>query len=225
MNSKYINRFSVLPVLLVGLIFLASGILLYNYNNKIISKGKEINAIVQKIDKYKITLTYMDNDKTKNITYTAFFNKEKVSDNVKLYCKDNICKTSHSLELSYIFMLGGLIVFILSLISFLKVNIKYRKYTKVSSNKGIKIDARIVGIEVDSSIEENHVNPYYVICNAVNPVTNKEENYRSENIWFDARKIIEENNITTLPVYIDENNSNNYYVDISKLNIKSIRSR
>lgn len=221
MNSKSVNKFAVVPILIVGIIFIVSGFLVYNHNNSILESGNEVNATVTKVDKYKVTVTY---DNNMELTYVAFFNKEKVSDNVNLYC-DKKCITNHSLELSYIFMVSGFIIFIFSLISVISINMKYRKYTKITNNKGIKIDAKIVGIEVDTNVEENHVNPFYVVCNAVNPITNKEENYRSENMWFDVRKIIEENNIMTLPVSIDKNNSNNYYVDISSLNSKNIRSR
>ena len=100
---------------------------------------------------------------------------------------------------------------------------KYKKYTNISS-KG-KIMAKITGVEVDEEELRDFVNPFYVICTGVNPFTSKEENYRSENMWMDVRKIIEENNISELPVYIDENNNGNYRVDVTIIESKNVRSR
>lgn len=223
MYSKSISKYASIPYIVVGLIFLITGVLLLLYNNKFIKEANIYEGTIKNIDKYKIEAMYNKDNIENKIEYSAFINKGNVNDKINIYCKNNRCITMHSNDLSYVFIIVGSSIFIISLFGLITTLYKYKKYTNISS-KG-KIMAKITGVEVDEEELRDFVNPFYVICTGINPFTSKEENYRSENMWMDVRKIIEENNISELPVYIDENNNGNYRVDVTIIESKCVRSR
>lgn len=117
---------------------------------------------------------------------------------------------------SHIFGLGGLIFFFVGFLLFYSINKgKYleKKYKKI----GTLIYADYIKSEINNKFTMNGVNPYEIICTWIDPTDGVRHDYRSESLWFDPSTIISKNNITKLPVYIDPNNKDKYYLDVSSI--------
>ncbi len=221
MNNKVVNKLSLLPFVITGLVFLIAGILLYVnqqsfYNNSIKTEANII-SINKDSDECKIVIEFKADGKSfkgeltncnlvseSDKTISIFYNKTNPSN----------FKTYKNYTISIIFISVGTIITILSTISLIKNNIKYDKYLN-SKLTGERVEAKIIGVETDTSIIKDGKCPYYVVCSLTNPFNRKEEVYKSDNVWYEVGKLIETNNIKMIPVYIDENNYENYYVDTS----------
>ncbi len=80
---------------------------------------------------------------------------------------------------------------------------------------GRRIDAKIDDVSFNTSYSVNGRNPYVIECSYFNEIEDKVYSFTSQNIWTNIQPIIDAKNITTIPVYIDENNPSKYFVDIS----------
>jgi len=221
MNNKIVNKFVNLPFVISGIIFLVSGILLFNHTNNFINNSQKAEAVISNISCVEDDCTAIVEFNVGNIKYSGELSKYtsmmKKGDNVLVYYNPSSpdeFKCGVTYTFSYLFIAIGTLITLASLFFMVKTNMKYKKYTNVKLN-GIKIDAKIISIDVDNSISEKGVNPYYITCLGINPISRKEETFISENLWFDVRKVVESNNITSLPVFIDDLNSTNYNVDTS----------
>ena len=223
MNNKIVNKFVNLPFVISGVIFLVSGILLFNHTNNLINNSQKAEAVISNISCVKDDCTAIVEFNVGNIKYSGELSKYssmmKKGDNVLVYYNpsspdDFKCGVTYTF--SYLFIAIGTLITLASLFFMVKTNMKYKKYTNVKLN-GIKIDAKIISIDVDNSISDKGVNPYYITCLGINPISRKEETFISENLWFDVRKVVESNNIVSLPVFIDDLNSTNYSVDTSSI--------
>jgi len=225
MKSKTINKLAGLPIVIAGLLFAVIGYFI-NVNDKKYYEYPTAEAKILDIDTLGddtdvLIEFYVNNTSIKG--YSNYYDSQmRVGDTIIVYYNPSNPTdylVDGNINISVIFMIVGTIIFVFGTFTIIRLNLKYKKYLNVK-NTGIRVDARISGIEVDTSIAINNKNPYYILCYGVNPITGQEQTFRSENVWEDVRKIIEDNNIDILPVYIDQSNHNNYYVDISVLNIK-----
>lgn len=223
MNNKVVNRLVPLPFILAGIVFAVVGIFVYNNNKIFMESAKETTAVIKEInnddDDYTVVV-YFNIDGT---IYEGVLNEYNISMKTggKVQIFYNVSNPSNfrsatSNNLAYIFIGLGLLVAFFGMIFLIKTNIKYRKYLNVK-NFGLRIDAKIVSIDMDNTTSINGKNPYYVTCMALNPISRNQEYFRSENCWNDIRKKIEDNNLESLAVYIDPANATNYYVDISSI--------
>lgn len=110
--------------------------------------------------------------------------------------------------LGFSFMLGGAIPIIVMM----------RKHTgkKALLKKGKKVMAEITDI-IDSSYTFNSSYGKHIVCERLDPLTGMYYRYKSDVIWFNPESMIKQLNITQLPVFLDQKNEKNYYVDMSKL--------
>ncbi len=92
-----------------------------------------------------------------------------------------------------------------------------RKKKKRVLSYNYVIQANIVGFNIDSSVSVNGRCPYRLEANYISPIDGKLYSYRSDNIWSDLTPILEQRQITTIPVYVNPNNYAEYYMDISSL--------
>lgn len=113
-----------------------------------------------------------------------------------------------SLPLGTVFMLVGGIGIII---------IFHRHAAKIALLKtGKKVMAEIADI-INSNISVNNNYGKYIVCERRDPLTGTLYRYKSDVIWFNPAVIIEQQNITHLPVFLDQKNEKNYYVDMSGL--------
>lgn len=80
---------------------------------------------------------------------------------------------------------------------------------------GRRIDAKIDDISLNTNYSVNGQHPYIIECSYFDEIKDKFYSFTSQNIWINLQPIINAKNITTIPVYIDENDSRKYFVDIS----------
>lgn len=95
--------------------------------------------------------------------------------------------------------------------------IKKEKMKKRARNFGEIIYATYIESVMNTLISEKGRHPYYITCEWINPIDNKRYLFKSDNIWLNPRSLIEDEGISTFPVYINMSNMKEYFVDISDL--------
>lgn len=80
---------------------------------------------------------------------------------------------------------------------------------------GRRIDAKIDDVSLNTNYSVNGYHPYIIDCSYFSEIEDKVYSFTSQNVWTNIQPIIDAKNITTIPVYIDENDSSKYFVDIS----------
>ena len=77
---------------------------------------------------------------------------------------------------------------------------------------GIKTKAKLFSIEINFRIQIQIRHPYYIQAKGINPVTNKKQMFRSENIWFNPQnKVPKELTVLVHP------NGKHYYMPLNFL--------
>ncbi len=79
---------------------------------------------------------------------------------------------------------------------------------------GVEIHASIQGVEQNTSLTVNGLNPFRIICHWQHPQTRELHIFRSENLWFDPTNHVNQEKV---PVLVDEANLKKYWVDTSFL--------
>lgn len=122
-----------------------------------------------------------------------------------------------SLDLIFLMFPGmGLLFAIIGGTGLLVKVIKKNK-KKDLRESGEVVYGNYVETRLNFSYSVNNRHPYNIICKWNNPEDGKTYLYKSENIWFNPEPKIEDENITTFPIYVDSNNKKKYVVDIDKL--------
>lgn len=78
---------------------------------------------------------------------------------------------------------------------------------------GTRIQAKVTGIEMDSSVSSNHRHPFRIICQCKMPDGIVRE-YLSDPIWYDPEGVLTSDMVD---VYIDPENGKRYCVDLSSV--------
>jgi hypothetical protein len=93
-----------------------------------------------------------------------------------------------------------------------------RKKTKSENNfrtTGRKVEAQIVKTDKDMTVTIQRKNPYYIDCRWVDPMTGREYTHTIRYIWKDPQILLAGRN--TIDVYVDRNDPEKYFMDISFL--------
>ena len=214
---KKIERFIFIFFMLMGLIFISVGIFLFN---KGIDKKDKIytDATITDIDSNdNVTVTYnvSGNTYTKKINfYTSSYYEGKV---IKIYYDKNNPSSINVDEISilnWIFIGMGIIFFIIGLIP-LTIKILRNNHKQKLLNSGTYVNARFKEIIENTMYSVNGVHPYKIVCEY--EYNGKTYIFKSENIWNDPYNVINERHIEYFKVYVNPNNMNKYYVDISNI--------
>ncbi len=80
---------------------------------------------------------------------------------------------------------------------------------------GMRIDAEITGVRMDTRFEFNGRHPLVIDCQALNPEDGRVYVFHSEGIWYDPRPYLDDARAESLPVFVDPNNYKHYAVDTS----------
>lgn len=207
----------------LGLLFLIVGIIIgINYKNNL-NKTKEISATITDIQSessshnetsYKVYVEYIVDGTKYNNVLGYFSSNMYIGKKIDIrYNLDDPNKIyAGEVTATILFIGGGLISFMAGIIPFVIQNSKNRKFLKLKKN-GRKIFAEIECVEIDYSYSVNGQHPYIIKACYKDEINCEVYIFYSNRIWFDAEKIIEEFNISTIPVYIYNNDFNKYFVD------------
>lgn len=80
---------------------------------------------------------------------------------------------------------------------------------------GKKITGQIINIDHLTNIRINGRAPYVILAKAINPITHKEQIFKSYWIWEDVYYLLQ--NKQFVDIYIDLNNPKKYYMDLSSI--------
>lgn len=112
-------------------------------------------------------------------------------------------------------IVGGIFMLVGGGILIVQIILSKKKKKVLSYN--YVIQANIIGFNIDTTMSVNGRNPYKLEASYINPNDGKMYTYRSESIWANLTPILQQRNITTIPVYVNPNNYAEYVVDISNL--------
>ena len=115
--------------------------------------------------------------------------------------------------LSFIFPGIAFIFFLIGWIGIFVIIGKQKKEIWLKEH-GKCIKADYTEVRINYSITVSGLHPYNVICSWKNPEDGKLYIFRSKNLYINPKRIIEDNNIQTFPVYIDSKNIKRYTVDV-----------
>lgn len=207
---------------IIGLVVVVIGLVLFfnicNYKNKVDTVG-----IITDTGE-GTTVAYNVDGKEYESKMSGYSTDFKVGDEIEIYYdKNDVSKIgSKSLDLLLLIMPGiGSIFLLIGVIGLSVVLHKERKQKRLKEN-GKLIYADYLETILNRAINVNGRHPYNVIVQWDNPEDGKHYLFRSNNIYFNPEKIIEDRNIKTFPVYINPNNKKQYVVDIDDLTKKVV---
>lgn len=207
--------------LIIGLVIVSN---VFNYKNKVETTGiiTEISRnrnYTKYRNKYKVFVSYTvegkEYESILKIHYPNFYEGKEIE---IYYDKNDPTKLGMKSSdlILIIFPLFGLVFFIIGVIGiFVKTNNK--KLEKKLKENGKLIYADYVKTVLNEAFSVNKKHPYNIICEWNNPEDNEKYTFKSKNMWINPEKLIEEKNIKTLPVYINLENKNQYFIDIDIL--------
>jgi uncharacterized protein (UPF0333 family) len=115
---------------------------------------------------------------------------------------------------------GKKIVFYTSLLLLFNIYSAYQGRKKEKSDNyfratGRKVEAQVLKIDKDMSLAIKGKNPYSIDCSWVDPITGKEYAHTIRNVWNDPEIMMAGRR--SIDVYIDRNDPEKYFMDISFL--------
>ncbi len=165
----------------------------------------KVGYTVNRID-YIQTIT-TDEDVTVNDKYQVVYNKNNPALTIK---NEHIIEISISLSIFAISMAISLQDFIKGLLKTKKIN-KYK-------TEGIYIRANIQEVMINTKAHKyKKHHPYIIRLSYYNPQDGQTYIYKSENIYEDIKSTIERNNTKTVDVYLNKENTNDYYIDLDSI--------
>ncbi len=211
--------------IIVGLFIVALAIFLNIQNSKFMENAIETTAEITKIT----TSHDSDGDVSHSVQVIFYVDGKEYGGKLGYYSSDmyegktvkiyyeaqnpNNFKSDSSNIASFIMIPFGGIFFAVGCF------ILYRGIKSSSLKKlkeyGRRVDAKIDDVSLNTSYSVNSRHPYIIDCSYFNEIEDKVYSFTSQNIWTNIQPIIDAKNITTIPVYIDENDSSKYFVDIS----------
>ena len=219
-NRRKINYiFTIISI--IGLIA-GVGLFVYDYNleQRAININAKITALDYKDGSYKATVKYKVDKESYNQVVTITNDAYTVNDEVPIkYDIENpgqLINNNH-----YIIAIPLIALSLLILLASIKgtiKNIKRSSNIKHLLTKGIYVQANISEIIVDNKGRKNKGKfPYKLRAKFTNPLDNQVYTYDSESTYLDLNAIIKQYNNQLILVYLDKNNTSNYYVDLDSL--------
>lgn len=222
MKNKILIFISLIFISIGVLFFIITKFMFYEFN-KPIENDKETFAIITSIDEDVYLSFTDDNGEIYNVKSNYKSSDMKIGDRIKIHynsknpliMKVDIDEFDKIFSLVFygtsIFMISiGLIILIIAL----KVSTNRRKLL----NSGLMLNATIISVNYNQYININGKHPYTIIASFI--YNGETYETKSENLWFDAKNIIDNYNIRELPVYIDTNNPKLNILDTSMIKDK-----
>lgn len=231
---KNIKDYLVTIVLLsVGIIFLIIGIFI-NSEVFLIPEQDRVytNAIITHIDidhdsnedtTHEVYIKYSADGKEYESELNMYSSSYYEGKEIEVYYDKNNPSNVETDEannmLSIILIaIGGSFALISGIVLF--IQLRNSSISRKLQRNGLRIDAVYIETILNTTYEVNGMSPYKIICKWKNPNTGIEYEFKSNNIWDNPQYAIENNNITKIPVYIDPENPEKYYVDVKEIQEK-----
>lgn len=221
---------------LVFNIFLAIGILLlitaatvcYNikkFNAAAIKTNGRVVDLVEKSGKksttYSPVIIYKDAEGTEHRYIPGFSSNPPaydIGESVEIYYdpkNTGDAKVAGWTEYIGAWIVGGLgVIFSLIGIVYHVVKAFHHSANVRLKESGQLVQADFISIDVNSAISMNNAHPFFIRCRWKDPLTGKNNIFKSGFIWFDPTHLIDPQK--KVDVYINRNNPKKYYVDLSQ---------
>ena len=209
---------------IIGIVLLAYSTYLiindYQEEKKGIRYQATITALSYQNDYYLGTVTYVVED-TLYEQKIKIKNKEiTVNDKVEIkYDKNNpnhLIENNHFLQL--LFLIPVSIICLKLSVDYLLEHFKGNKKTIFLKENGILIYADVDLVFINNKAKKKKGRlPYLIRLKYHNPTDGNIYTYESKNIYFDIKTIIEEKGVLRLTIYLNKENTYDYYIDIEVL--------
>jgi len=226
MKANKVEAFIFKFFFLIGMFFFIIGLFicykLIDPKGKIETKG--IISDIEKIKsgneyKYNVYVKYIVEDKEYISSLNLYSSDYYIGKEINIYyLEDNPTKIGSKIG-DYLFLIFpglGLIFILIGGIWFI-IDINRKNKRKILLKKGNYIWADYIETVYNNQYKVNGQSPYNIICQWENPEDSKLYTFKSENLWFNPKEIINRNNIKNFPVYVENKNLKNYYVDIESI--------
>ena len=222
-----IKWFTAILLVLLGTASIALGLMFFMNEASIKSEGVEIAAVITNIEadnsedntKYKVYVQYIVNAKVYTQTLSYWDASMSAGQEINIYYNPNNPNELITNKSNYVLLLFPLLGIIAIVVGILKIirAVKYRRTKPVSPKNEKYVDAAIEEIIYDASYVKNGKSPYYITCKWKNPENGNIYLFKSGNIWYNPRFIIEDKEITTLSVRLNEGNPKKYSVSLESI--------
>ena len=221
MNKKKLyNKLSIIGILLGFALFcyaLYYGVYDYNkFNNSVKTKASVVNVDFNG-EVYIVAIKYEVMNKTYEKTIAKKAESITVNDfiDIRYNIKNpyDIISKVHTVEIAISLILS--LILIIGSSTFLIINKKNKKRLKSLTETGILIYADIEGIFVNNNAKRKKGKlPYHIKAKYLNPQDYKEYTYVSKDYYEDLLGLTREKTISKVPVYINTQNTDDYYMDL-----------
>lgn len=226
MKENKIVTFIWTIFMIIGLIFCIIGAisLVFIFN----TDKKEVIGTITQIEYYRdydgdeshrVMVKYEVDGKVYNTRLNEYSSSYSEGDEIKIYYdEDNPKKISGNLKwlVGAIFIGIGTIFFVIGIIGTTYGINKSKKISRLKMT-GTLVYGEYIETILNMSYSVNRRHPYQIICKWINPMDNKTYLLKSENIWVNPEKIIQEKGITTFPIYMNPKNMKQYVIDTEML--------
>lgn len=214
-----------------GIIFFAISAPLYSENY--ISKENRLKTVATIIEiigddeDHNVLISYYANNKgyvTNLKSYNSSYYEGK--EIIIYYDKNNpmnIIDTESLIPVIILRCFGSVFI----LISMIILAFKFRRKRIMQNLKenGLILNAKYLYVKTNIVYNVNNKHPFNIYCESNQLFDGLTHKFKSENIWNDPTKIIEDNNIKHFKVYVNPNNYKQYYMDISILLEKGYKDK
>lgn len=219
-KEKLYTNLSIISIFLGFILFCyATYFIVFDYNK--INNSVKIKAAVVNVDfngdTYIVNVRYDVLNKTyesvveknvESITINDFIDiRYNIKNPYDIISKVHTVEIAISLILSLILIIGSS--------TYLIINKKNKKRLKSLTETGILIYADIEGIFVNNNAKRKKGKlPYHIKAKYLNPQDYKEYTYVSKDYYEDLLGLTREKTISKVPVYINTQNTDDYYMDL-----------
>ncbi len=218
------RNIKVLLITISIILLIASiGIAIYDYSLE--QKAVNLNGKIKSIDyidgKNKATVKFSLTGHEYEAKISIKNNKYAVDDQIEIKV-DMYNPTKEVINNHYYLYLPGILISIIIISIFLPSLIKYykrKKYCNELKQNGFYVNATITAVFTNNNekLKKNGMYPYRLRAKYFNPQTNSEFVFESEDTYVNLNDPISEYKHTTVVVYLNQNDINNYYVDLDSL--------
>lgn len=212
----------IITIIAVIAMVIGLGLMLYDYNLE--QRAININATITSLDYQnganKATVKYEVDRESYRQEITLSKDGYSVNDEVPI--KYDINNPGQLINNNHFIIAASaigisLVLLLFSLRSTIK-NIKRSNNIKYLAKKGIYVEATISEVIVDNKLKKHkELFPYKLRAKYNNPIDNKIYTFDSEPTYIDLNAVIKKYNNQVVLVYLDKNNTNNFFVDLDSL--------
>lgn len=209
----------------LSVVFLLIGIIAFVATTKAENSGDEIEATVTRIEEYsdsdgdrnyRVFVSYTYNGTLYEDVRLDFYDSSTYEGNTITLVVDpkNPTKVLKKGEAIFFLLIFGFFFLVFGSIGFtiLGVTASGEGKKKRLMENGRLVHAVVEGIELNTFITVNGMNPYNVFCGYVDPATGEKIEFKSNNLYFNPNEFYELGSY--IDVYVDQDNYKKYYVDV-----------